>query len=210
MIAVATGAGNELEVRPVDASRWPELERFFGPNGAYAGCWCTYFRRPGRDFEEGCRNRGAGNREFLARLTRDGTVPGLLAYDGGEPVGWVSVGPRPQFGRVLRSPTLRPGLAGGDDPDDPSIWSVVCFWVPRARRRQGMGSALLDAAVRYAAAEGAGVLEAYPVDTGGGKALASSLYTGTLPMFLRAGFREVGRRSARRPVVRRELHRRRG
>jgi ribosomal protein S18 acetylase RimI-like enzyme len=198
-------AVSELDVRPVDASRWADLASFFGPSGAYAGCWCTYFRRSGREFEDGCRGRGAGNREFLARLTREGAVPGLLAYDGGEPAGWVSVAPRPEFGRVLRSPILRPGLVAGDDPEDGSVWSLVCFWIPRARRGQGLGGALLDAAVSYAANAGGRVLEAYPVDTGGTKALASSLYTGTLPMFLRAGFEEVGRRSARRPIVRRRL-----
>jgi GNAT superfamily N-acetyltransferase len=199
-----------LDVRPVDASRWADLERFFGPSGAYSGCWCTYFRRSGREFEEGCRGKGAGNRRFLARLTRDGTVPGLLGYDAGEPAGWVSVAPRPEFGRILRSPTLRPGLVSDDDPEDASIWSLVCFWIPRARRGQGVGTELLGAAVPYAADAGARVLEAYPVDTGGTKALASSIYTGTLPMFLGAGFHEVGRRSARRPIVRRRLAARRG
>jgi GNAT superfamily N-acetyltransferase len=197
-------------VRPVDAERWTELERFFGPNGAYAGCWCTYFRRRGSDFEAGCRDKGRGNREFLARLTRGGGVPGLLAYEGDEPVGWVSVGPRPQFGRVLRSPTLRPGLAKADDPADDSVWSLVCFWIPRRHRGHGLAAQLLDAAVAYAESGGATVLEAYPVDTGGQKAPANSVYTGTLPMFLDAGFREVGRRSDRRPVVRRVLGRAKG
>jgi ribosomal protein S18 acetylase RimI-like enzyme len=194
-----------LDVRPVDAGRWAELERFFGPNGAYSGCWCTYFRRRGREFDEGCRDQGAGNRRFLARLTAEGEMPGLLGYDGDEPVGWVSVAPRPQFERVLRSPTLRPGLVADDHPDDPSVWALVCFWIPRQRRGQGVGGRLLDAAVTYARSNEARVLEAYPVDTAGRKESTNSLYTGTLRMFLRAGFREVGRRSDRRPVVRRRL-----
>ena len=78
---------NQLVVRPVGRERWPDLERFFGPNGGYAGCWCTHFRRRGREFDEGCRDRGAGNRQFLERLTAEGAVPGLLAYEGDEPVG---------------------------------------------------------------------------------------------------------------------------
>jgi len=196
---------NALDVRPVDASRWAELERFFGPNGAYSGCWCTYFRRRGREFEDGCRDKGAGNHEYLSRLTREGKLPGLLGYDGGEPVGWVSVAPRPEFGRVLRSPTVRPGIDPDDDPDDPSVWALVCFWIPRTGRGRGVGTALLDAAVTYAASRGARVLEAYPIDTGGTKVPTNSIYTGTLEMFLRAGFHEVGRRSGRRPIVRRPI-----
>jgi GNAT superfamily N-acetyltransferase len=196
---------NALDVRPVDARRLADLERFFGPGGANSGCWCTYFRRRGREFDDGCRERGAGNREFLARLTREGTVPGLLAYEGGEPVGWVSVAPRPEFGRVLRSPTLRPGVVDGDDPQDRSVWALVCFWIPRTARRHGLATALLDAAMEYAASRGARVLEAYPVDTRGRKEPSHSIYTGVLGMFLRAGFHEIGRRSDRRPIVRGEL-----
>jgi GNAT superfamily N-acetyltransferase len=196
---------NRLAARPVGPDRWPDLERFFGPNGAYSGCWCVYFRRRGSEFDEGCRDGGAGNRELLSRLTAEGRVPGLLAYDGDNPVGWVSVAPRPEFARVLRSPNLRPGLVVEDDPDDPSVWSVVCFWIPAKRRRRGVGGVLLEAVVEYAASRGARVLEAYPIDTGGEKASSSSIYTGTLSMFERAGFSEVGRRSDRRPVVRRLL-----
>jgi len=189
-------------VRPVGPELWSELERFFGPSGAYSGCWCTYFRRRGREFEEGCRQGGAGNRALLERLTEDGRVPGLIGYDGAEPAGWVSLAPRPEFGRLIRSPTLKPGLVEADDPDDLSVWAVVCFWVPRSRRRRGIGSALLAAAIEYAASRGARVLEAYPVDTGGEKQASASIYTGTLAMFERAGFIEVGRRSDRRPIVR--------
>ena len=196
---------NRLAVRPVGPERWPDLERFFGPNGAYSGCWCVYFRRRGREFEEGCRDGGAGNRELLERLIAEGRVPGLLGYDGDEPVGWVSVAPRPEFPRVLRSPNLRPGLAPDDDPEDSSVWSVVCFWIPRNRRRRGLAPALLEAAVEYAASRGARVLEAYPIDTGEERVASSAIYTGTLRMFERAGFSEVGRRADRRPIVRRIL-----
>ena len=95
-----------VTARPVTAARWDDFAAFAGPRGLYSGCWCTYFRRKGAEFEAGCRNKGVGNREFLSRLTEEGRVPGLLAYgDDRDPVGWVSVGPRSDFGRVLRSPT---------------------------------------------------------------------------------------------------------
>jgi hypothetical protein len=89
-----------IDVRPVTPERWPDLERFFGPSGAYANCWCTFFRVRSKDFEAGCRDQGSANRETLRRLTLEGAVPGLLAYREGGPVSWVSVAPREQFVRV--------------------------------------------------------------------------------------------------------------
>ncbi len=189
------------EVRPVTRDRWDELAAFFGPSGAYSGCWCTWWRQPGSAFDAGCRDGGTGNRALLERLTLDGAVPGLLAYDGDRPVGWVTVSPRPQFGRILRSRQLRPGPddAGGDPADD-AVWAVPCFWVPRAQRRRGVATALLAAAVGHARAGGARTVEGYPVDTRERRP-ADVVFTGTVPLFERAGFTVVRRPASGARVV---------
>ncbi|MGZ4596191.1 MAG: hypothetical protein ACXV3V_04625, partial [Actinomycetes bacterium] len=101
-------AADSIVVRPVGPAQWPQLAAFFGPSGAYSGCWCMWWRRTSAEFDAGCLDGATGNRAALQRLTADGRVPGLLAYDGDAPVGWVSVAPRPEFGRVLRSPALKP------------------------------------------------------------------------------------------------------
>ncbi len=67
------------------------------------------------------------------------------------------------------------------------VWSIVCFVVGRAARGQGVATALLAAAVAYARDHGATMLEAYPVDTGGGRVPSANVYHGTLSMFERAG-----------------------
>jgi GNAT superfamily N-acetyltransferase len=192
-----------LTVEPLTRDRWPQLETFFGPSGAYANCWCTYFRQSGAAFEAGCRDRGTGNRALLHRLTDEGRVPGLIGSVDGAPVGWVSVGPRPDFGRVLRSPLLDKAFLD----EGTATWSVVCFWVPREHRGTGVGRALLDGAVRHARTEGAAVLEAYPIDTAGQRRPSSSVYQGTLALFTAARFEVAYRRKADRPVVRRQLRR---
>lgn len=192
----------DLEVQPLGPERWPDLERLFGPNGAYSNCWCAFQRVSGREFSAGCANRGAGNRALLQRLTEDGGRPGLIGYRDGQPVGWVSVGPRPEFGRIVRSPIVR---VSPDEAEDASVWSVACFFIPRAHRGSGVGRALLDHAVRHAREAGASVLEGYPVDTAGTRAQASSVFTGTLDLFRGAGFAVVARRVERRPVVRLSL-----
>ena len=190
-----------LEVRPVTADRWEELAAFFGRAGAFSNCWCTWWRQTGAEFSAGVADRGAGNRVLMHSLVEAGSEPGLLAYRDGRPVGWVSVAPRPQYGRVMRSRRI------GPDPEeatDERVWSVVCFWIPRSERGKGVATELLQAAVEHARASGARILEAYPVDAGG-RQPAANLFTGTSAMFLRAGFVEVERPPGAQMIMRREL-----
>jgi GNAT superfamily N-acetyltransferase len=189
-----------LRVEPLTPELWPDLEALFGSSGAYAHCWCTWWRQSGADFDAGCRRGGSANRELLRRLTADGRIPGLIAYRDAEPIGWVSVAPRAEFGRILRSPTLKPHPAEHRGEDE-ATWAIVCFWIPRAHRGQGVATALLRAAVERARTAGARRVEAYPIPTDGGRRDSSGLFTGTLGMFEKAGFTVARQRKPTRPVV---------
>lgn len=184
-----------LHIRPLTPDRWDDLVALFGPHGAMAGCWCMWWRQTAREFEQ---HAGEANREALRALAHAGRVPGLLAYRGGRAVGWVSVAPREEFGRLERSPTL-------GRVDEAPVWSVVCFYVARDERRGGVSSALLRAAADHAAAQGGRCLEGYPVDVRDGRSRAGDIFTGVLSTFREAGFREVARRSPKRPIVRLDL-----
>ncbi|QBI56401.1 GNAT family N-acetyltransferase [Streptomonospora litoralis] len=190
-----------VAIEPATPERWADLERLFGPTGAYGHCWCVYFRRRAKDFTASVScspdERGDSNREELRRVTLGGKVPGLIAYEGNEPCGWVSVAPREDFIRLSRSRSLRP-----TDPAEPDVWSLVCFWLPPRRRRKGMGSQLLDGAIEHARANGGRVLEAYPVDTAGGRAPSAEVYTGTVRMFRKAGFACTTHPDSGRPIAR--------
>ena len=118
-------------------------------------------------------------------------------------MGWVSLGPREDYERLSRSNVLAP-------LDDRPVWSIVCFVVGREERGQGVAHALLKAAIDYARAHGATLLEAYPVDTGDRRIPANVAFKGTLSMFGQAGFEVAGMRQATatstpRPIVRRAL-----
>ena len=108
-------------------------------------------------------------------------------------MGWVQVGPRTDFPTIYRSRLLKP-------IDEVEPWSINCFVVRVGQRRQGIGKGLLAAAIEYARSEGAGVIEAYPVD--GARGSVVDYFTGTLGMFSDYGFAEVIRRNDTRPIVR--------
>lgn len=154
-----------------------------------------WWRLPRRVYDRG---RGAGNRRRLRRLVQAGPPPGLLAYDGDEPVGWVAVGPRRDYPMLERSRLLQP-------LDDRPVWSVVCLFVDRRYRRRGVTVGLIEAAARLGRRRGARVLEGYPTDPKGGPLPPAFVWTGLASAFRRAGFREVARRSPRRPIFRRVL-----
>jgi GNAT superfamily N-acetyltransferase len=186
---------DDVIVRPLTPSRWDDLVELFGDNGAWGGCWCMFFRVARKEFDAGTRNRGKENRAALKQLVERRSTPGLLAYIDGRPVGWCSVAPRSEFGRIERSPIVKP------IDDEPSVWSIVCFYMHRGHRGEGVGTALLKAAVDHAARKGARIVEAYPVDPHG-KLSNADAYHGLVWMFEKAGFTEVARRSDRRPIMR--------
>ncbi len=171
-----------VDIVPVTPERWPALADLFREGGDPRWCWCTYWRVRGSDF---AGSNADANRGHLRRLVDGPLAPGLVALDGdGRAIGWVSLGPRSDFERLERS-RVRPRL------DDLPVWSIVCFVVSRRARRQGLQARLLEAAIAFARDHGAPALEAYPVDTSEGRPTASTLYTGTLSTFLRAGFHVV-------------------
>jgi GNAT superfamily N-acetyltransferase len=191
-------AFDELEFRPVTLKQWPDLQKLFGPNGADSGCWCMWWRQTREEFD---RLHGEPNRRSLEALIRGGEVPGILAYHRGQAVGWCSVAPRQRFPVLDRSPNLKP-------VDTEPVWSIVCFFIPRQHRRRGLSGHLIRAAVDYARAQGAPAVEAYPIDPHYSVSSASrpaAAFTGLLDTFLQAGFREVARRSPRRPILRFQL-----
>ena len=187
-------ASGALTTAPVTPDRWDDLCALSGPSGAYSGCWCMWWRVTGAEFSA---RSGAGLREDLRALVAGGREPGLLAYRDGEPVGWCAVAPRADYGRILRSPKLKP------TDDREGVWSITCFFIDRAHRGSGVATALLDAAEAFAFARGASAVEAYPIDPAAGRADNASAFTGLLGMFRDAGYQEVARRGGR-PTVRKD------
>ena len=188
----------KVVVHPLTPERWPDLETIFEARGCSVarGCWCMYYRvssKESGDTRPGDERR-ARRKAALKWLAKADRPPGLVGYRGNVPVGWVSLGPREDFARLARSPTMKA-------VDDQPVWSVLCFVVPSEYRKQGVARELLDGALRWARKRGVRLLEAYPVDKSHAAA-SDAPWFGSKDMFDEAGFEEVARHKPARPIVR--------
>jgi GNAT superfamily N-acetyltransferase len=190
-------------VLPATRERWADVAALFGVKGACAGCWCMWPRVTAAE----SRALGAEGRKkrFRGLIARD-AVPGLIAYDGETPAGWIAIAPRPEYRRLEGSRVLAP-------VDDQEVWSVPCFFVGREHRGKGLTVALLKAACRWAASQGARVVEGYPNDPTHSKSPrmpAAFAWMGIASSYTAAGFKEVARRSPLRPIMRKRVRAARG
>jgi len=181
----------DLSFHPLTQKLWRDFELLFGKNGACGGCWCMYWKLRGKDFSE---NTGNTARQMQKAIVDSKTVPGLLAYSEGYPVGWIAVEPRSAYPKLAHSRILKP-------IDDQEVWSITCFFVEKKHRRKGITVGLLKAAVEYVRTQGGKIVEGYPVDAQQNQSDAF-VYTGTASAFKKAGFEEVARNSLTRPIFR--------
>lgn len=179
----------DLDIRPVSPDQHDALVHYFdlvayADHPAWSTCYCMERLAP--DFDARTKEQ---NRSSRSELVRSAKANGLVAYRLGRVVGWCHAAPKTE---LLNLPTELEGDVG----------AIVCFVVAPNARRQGIATALLDAAVAYLRDRGMRAIEAYPktVDTG----VPYALYVGPKTMYLRAGFEPV-REIADFTIVRRSL-----
>jgi GNAT superfamily N-acetyltransferase len=187
-----------LEIEPLTRDRWRDLVDLFDRPGASIarGCFCMAYRRSGKHEPPAGVTHSEANKRALKALVDRGVVPGLIGYENGRPVGWISLGPREDYARLQRSPVMKP-------VDEKPVWSIVCFFVDAKSRHQGVAGALLKGAMQWAREKGVTLLEAYPCDKRATN--DDAMWFGAKSMFDRAGFVEVARRKPARPVMRKAI-----
>ncbi|NGN68354.1 GNAT family N-acetyltransferase [Streptomyces sp. A7024] len=165
-----------IDVRP--ATVFEDVRAVIGPKKPTSNvCFCLSYRIPST------LNNSLGpeaRAEYVAGLVRGDPPPGVLAYDGAEPVGWAAVAPRADttFARNRKIPHV----------DDLPVWSLWCIRVRPGHRKRGISHALIDGAVAFARERGAPAVEAYPLDNGDAKVDLTMAYPGLRKNFERAGF----------------------
>lgn len=182
-----------ITVQPLTSERWTDFEKLFGDKGACGGCWCMYWKLKRSDFVKG---KGSGNKKKIKKIVGSGEIPGLLLYADKEAAGWCAIAPRAQYPLLVNSKILRP-------VDEKPVWSIVCFFIDKNFRRLGLTEIFLRYVVEYGKKQGAKIVEGYPVDVKDQQDYpAAFAFTGIASAYIKAGFREVARRSETRPVMR--------
>lgn len=177
-----------LAFHPVTVERRADLARFSERHGTFRYCSCMRWRMTSTAYQRSTKEQRI---TALDDRVREGVPVGVLAYLAGEPVGWCSIAPRETYGALERFRALA-------RIDDAPVWSVVCFFVDSHARRRGVTLGLLRAAVDYALAQGARIIEGYPVEPG------ARLYTymGSPATFRQAGFHEMATMTGGRLIMR--------
>jgi hypothetical protein len=119
--------GIKLTILPLTPDLWPALGHLFGIWGASDGCWCMYWRIGGA-----YHGRCDQNKETLRKIVKRGSPPGLVAFDHDLAVGWCQLTPRDALPWLDR-------MWWFQRVDDVPVWSISCFFVRRAYRRQATG-----------------------------------------------------------------------
>jgi GNAT superfamily N-acetyltransferase len=186
---MATARDRKLEIRPLTAARVDDVKTV--TKGSWgASCWDLFPRYTAAQKRAlGIIGGPAGTgqdrrRAVLAKLARRRkNSAGLVAYRDGDPIGFISLGPRHDFSVIEQSRATPP-------VDDVPAWVIPCITVRRGHRGRGLAIAMIRAAVDYAAQRGAAAVEAYPRATRE-RVNDDFAFFGTEPMFRKAGFRQI-------------------
>jgi GNAT superfamily N-acetyltransferase len=173
---------DRMVFREVTQNNWHDFEGLFECRGGPKACWCMVWRATPAEAKQ---TDGLSRKAAMKTRLAEGTTVGMLGYLDNEPVTWCSVAPRSTYRRLVE-----------DGGDDLGVWSIVCLFVVRRLRAQGVSHRIIAAAVEFAKSRGASIVEAYPVDPSS----PSYRFMGFVPMFEAAGFREVGLAGSRRHV----------
>jgi GNAT superfamily N-acetyltransferase len=186
---MATARDGKLTIRPLTAARVDDVKTVM--RGTWGStCWDLFPRYTAAQQRElGLVGTGPGTAEerrraALAKLARRrANSAGLVAYQGSDPIGFISLGPRSDFGRIGNSKATPP-------VDLVPAWVIPCITVRRGHRGRGVAIAMIRAAIEYAGKRGAPAVEAYP-RAAGKRVHDDFAFFGTEAMFQKAGFRRI-------------------
>lgn len=169
-------------VRPLDTSSWDAFAELVERNGGVmGGCWC---QNPHRDAG---LDTPAAKRAAKETRVRDGRAHAALVFDAdGRAQGWA------QYGSLEELPALTHRRAYDLDPPPAAEWRIVCLFVDKNHRRQGVARAALAGAVDLIAQAGGGRVEAVS-QAADGRRSVPYIFSATVELFEENGFERIRR-----------------
>ncbi|HEY9010041.1 MAG TPA: GNAT family N-acetyltransferase [Devosia sp.] len=178
-----------LAFKPVSKATGADFVRLFESPGGPSYCWCMWTRIT-KD-EAKVTGDGKARKPLMLKRIDEGVPVGLLGYEAGDPIAWVSVASRETFTHV----------GGPQDEPGQKIWSITCMYLKRSHRGQGLAHQLIGAAIKFARSRKADILEAHAVEPDS----PSYRNMGFIPAYEEAGFEKVEALGTRRTVMRLRL-----
>jgi len=168
-----------MDIQPLSPQNTHDLLAFFegaafSDNRGWSSCYCQCFYEDHTKIKWSARTAADNRASAIDRIDR-GAMQGLLAYDGGQVVGWCNAAARPLLHALDAEP-----MANADQ-----VGTILCFLVAPQARGQGMATQLLGAACEYLQSLGLLWVEANPRTGATGSA---ENHYGPLSMYLKAGF----------------------
>src|SRR5688572_18139180 len=166
----------DVTVRPISPDQHDAVMHYFdmvayADNPNWSKCYCA--ERLVEDYDSRTKEQ---NRAFRSQLIQSAKANGLVAYRFGRVVGWCHAAPKTELLHI-------------EGASDPAVGAIVCFVVAPDQRRQGVATALLDAAVEHLRKRGMHTAEAYPfLGDGDATSWPQVNYLGPLSMYAKAGF----------------------
>jgi GNAT superfamily N-acetyltransferase len=185
---------DEPQIQALDPSTWDAYAALVDRHhGVCGGCWCTWFHtlHAEKTFT------AEGNHALKRQLVEEGRAHAALVVEDDRVVAWCQYGPPAELPNIYHRKQY--DAERGALPDR----RITCLFVDKAWRRRGLSGVALDGALGLIAAEGGGVVEAYPHDTHGKR--VSNLYNGTRTLFERAGFTYVRPKGQQNCVMRKQV-----
>ena len=198
---------HSFATKELSSHTWSDFEKLFSKyNGVWGGCWCMFYHGQG-SFPLGKGKTPKNRKDEKRKLVSENRSHGIIVYDGMTPVGWCQYGVSEELPRIQTSRTYNK-VAPKLDGRSGRLWRVTCFFIDKDYRGKGVASTALKSALNSIKQEGGGTVEAYPVATmdslprksSSGK--ASFLWSGTVSMFEREGFKVVAELGRSRRLVR--------
>ena len=188
---------SEFIVKEFSQESWPDFETLFGKHkGVRGGCWCTFNLCTSTQFNQMGRD---GRKAFHKDLADQGLGSGLIVYDEDIPIAWCQFGLAerfPRFDRMRAYNALDPTLKVAPR------WRIACLFVDKHRRREGLSTLALQAALETIGKQGGGIIEAFPFDVPG---IERPHYNGSIKMFAREGFEIITRLGKNTVLMRRNM-----
>jgi GNAT superfamily N-acetyltransferase len=168
----------DLSFQTLDADRLGDYldffeHRAFTDNPRWASCYCYFPLHDPRTMRWETRT-AAENRTAVTTSIAARHLNGVLAYAGGQVVGWCNAGPWSQFPMLRDVPEAHATTTG----------AIMCFVVAPTWRGKGVASGLLKAACDALRAGGMTAVRARAVRS----ADAAKNHFGPLAMYLAVGF----------------------